>query len=145
RCAADFLVEPPAGTESLSVVIPWSSTNYQYTSKHLGLPARGVVTVGDTRYDCAAGLAVLDHGRGRWPKESAWIWACGVGKERGGRVVGWNLGGRWTDGTGLSENGLFIGGRVEKLDEELEFDFDRDDWRRPWRIRAPSGRLELVF
>jgi hypothetical protein len=82
---------------------------------------------------------VLDHGRGRWPRKTAWIWACAPGR------IGWNLGGRWTDGTGLSENGLFIGGKVEKLNEELVFDFDRSDWQRPWRIRAPSSRVDLCF
>ncbi len=153
RLAAELLVEHPKDQESLSVVIPWSAERYQYTSKHVGLPVHGTVTLGRHRYDFGGGgngsdaaRAVLDHGRGRWPRQSAWIWACAAqSPAENRRAIGFNLGGRWTDGTGLSENGLFIDGRVEKLSEELTFEFDPIDWQRPWQIRAPTGRLELRF
>ena len=146
---ADLRVERPPTQQSLSVVIPWSATRYQYTSKHVGLPASGTVLVGGRRYEFTpdqGARAVIDHGRGRWPRRTSWIWACAAeAPAHRTEAVGFNLGGRWTQGTGLTENGLFIGGRIEKLAEELTFEFDRQDWRRPWRIRAPSERVDLVF
>ena len=39
-------VELPAGHESLNVVIPWSSSRFQYTSKHQARPAWGALQVG---------------------------------------------------------------------------------------------------
>ncbi len=146
---ADLRVERPPTQQSLSVVIPWSSTRYQYTSKHVGLPVSGTVMVGGRRYEFTSdqgARGVIDHGRGRWPRNTAWIWACAAEPPaHRAETVGFNLGGRWTQGTGLTENGLFIGSRLEKLGEELSFEFDRQDWRRPWRILAPSKRVDLVF
>ena len=43
----DVLVELPAGHESLNVVIPWSDTVFNFTSKHQARPAVGHLTVGD--------------------------------------------------------------------------------------------------
>ena len=105
--------------------------------------------VGGRRYEFTrdqGARAVIDHGRGRWPRRTSWIWACAAEAPASrAEAGGFNLGGRWTQGTGLTENGLFIGSRVEKFAEELTFEFDSHDWRRPWRIRAPSERVDLVF
>ncbi|WP_289020093.1 DUF2804 domain-containing protein, partial [uncultured Ornithinimicrobium sp.] len=38
---------------------------------------------------------------------------------RPGGDLGIQLGGRWTEGTGQTENGLFVGGRLHKIHEEL--------------------------
>src|SRR5690606_31267360 len=40
---ADVLVHRPEGEESLNVVIPWSDTRYQLTSKHVARPAEGTI------------------------------------------------------------------------------------------------------
>ena len=79
-------------------------------------------------------------GRDLPPWRSAWNWACAAGRD-----IAFNLGGRWTRGTGATENALWTGGRVHKIGEELEFVADRRGWRRPWRIRSPSGRVDLGF
>jgi len=65
---------------------------------------------------------------------------------QGGRTVGLQLGGKWTAGTGMTENALCVDGRLSKLSEELVWDYDRDDWMRPWRITTPaSSRVDLAF
>lgn len=137
-------VASPAGHESLGVVVPWSARRFQYTVKDVGRPVTGTVTLGgqEHRFGRDGSFAVLDHGRGRWPYAIAWNWAAGYG-EVAGRRVGLQLGGRWTDGTGTTENGLFLDGRLHRIESDLEWVYDRADWMAPWRIRGP--RVEVMF
>ncbi|HEY0950018.1 DUF2804 domain-containing protein [Nocardioides sp.] len=121
-----------AGGECLGVVAPWSSRRFQYTVKDVARPATGRVTLDGTAYDVAEGWAVLDHGRGKWPYSITWNWAAGSSER-----VGVTLGGKWTDGTGSTENALFVDGRAHKISEDLVWEYDRADWRRPWRIHGP--------
>jgi hypothetical protein len=137
----DIVVTRPAGHECLAVVVPWSDTRYQYTVKDVALPAAGTVTVDGTSQD-VSGWAVLDHGRGRWPYDVRWNWGAGAGVV-GGRTIGIQVGGRWTDGTGSTENGIVIDGRLHKIHDELRWDYDVADWRTPWRIRG--GGLDASF
>lgn len=44
-------IEMPAGHETLNVVIPWSSSVYQFTSKHQARPARGTRRVGGDAWE----------------------------------------------------------------------------------------------
>lgn len=140
-------VAAPPGHESLNVVIPWSETRFQYTSKHQARPARGALRVGGAtrRFGEDAGEAwgVLDVGRGRWPYRTRWNWGAGAGRLADGRSLGLQLGGKWTRGTGFTENGVIVDGRLEKLGLELEWDYAWDAPLRPWRVRSPDGRLEL--
>ena len=126
--------------DALCVVVPWSSRRFQYTVKDVGRPVSGRLVVGGTSYDveAATSFAVLDHGRGKWPYSIAWNWAAAAGP---GRAV--TLGGKWTVGTGITENGLFVDGRLHKIGEELTWDYDRSDWTAPWRIRGE--RLDLTL
>lgn len=128
----------PAPGECLGVVVPWSSRRFQYTIKDVSRPVTGRVTLGGTAYDVTEGWAVLDHGRGKWPYSITWNWAAGSSER-----VGITLGGKWTDGTGSTENALFVDGRAHKIGEELAWEYDRSDWRRPWRIRGP--RLDATL
>ncbi|MEV4393332.1 DUF2804 domain-containing protein [Nonomuraea sp. NPDC049607] len=136
----DLEVPLPEGHESLGVVVPWGPDRFQYTVKDVGRPARGRLRLGTKEFaiDDADSFAVLDHGRGKWPYAVTWNWAAGSGP---GRAV--QLGGKWTDGTGVTENALFTGGRLHKIGDELEWTYDRGDWLRPWRITGP--RVEVEF
>ena len=142
-------VELPPGHESLNVVIPWSARRFQFTSKHQARPASGELMVGERRWSFGVARGgdeawgVLDVGRGRWPYRTRWNWGGGAGRARGGAVVGLQLGGRWTEGTGFTENGVLVDGRLTKLGRELRWQYD---WRRPlepWRVEDPGGRLRL--
>jgi hypothetical protein len=146
----DATVELPAGHESLNVVIPWSDTRFQFTSKHQARPAHGELVVGDCRRtfgrdDDGDAWGVLDVGRGRWPYRTRWNWGGGAGRTGDGRVVGVQLGGRWTEGTGFTENGVLVDGRLTKLGAELRWHYDWDEPMRPWRVDDPGGRLRLVL
>lgn len=147
RLDADVLVRRPEGHESLGVVIPWSPTRFQYTVKENTLPAEGEVHVdGRTlRFDSGESWAVLDHGRGRWPYRTTWNWGSGSGTSDG-RTIGLQLGGRWTDGTGMTENALCVDGRLHKVGEDLRWTYDRSDWTSRWRVTAPrTGRVDLTL
>ena len=87
----------------------------------------------------------LDFGRGVWPYRTTWNWGAGAGLVDG-RRIGLQLGGKWTDGTGMTENALVVDGRLSKLSEELVWRYDRSDWLRPWQVRTPeSDRLDVTF
>jgi hypothetical protein len=152
RCAtpagpleADLLVRLPQGHETLSVVIPWSERRFQYTSKHTARPAEGTVRIGSDTYDFTAGWGVLDHGRGRWPYDTLWNWGAASG-ETGGHVVGLQFGGKWTEGTGMTENALCVDGRLTKIGEELTWRYSAADFTQPWELSTPgSDRVALTF
>lgn len=88
-------------------MVPWGPRRFQYTVKDLARPVEGVLAVDgvEVRVDRASALAVPDDGRGRWPYSATWNWAAGSGA--GGRGI--QLGGRWTDGSGSTENAVLVG------------------------------------
>jgi hypothetical protein len=143
----DVLVARPPGHESLNVVIPWSDELFNYTSKHQARPASGTLAVGDRTWSIggAAGDAwgVLDVGRGRWPAEITWNWGGGAGRH-GDHVVGLQFGAKWTEGSGYTENGLLVDGRLTKLGNELDWRYDWDEPLAPWRVVDPGGQLDVT-
>ncbi len=148
--ALDARVALPAGHESLNVVVPFRERLFQYTSKHQARPVTGAFTLGGVSraLERAEGGAwgVLDVGRGRWPYRTHWNWGGGAGRAAGGGpVVGIQIGGKWTEGTGATENGILVDGRLTKIGEELVWDYDWARPMRPWRVRAPSGAIDLTL
>jgi hypothetical protein len=149
RGALDVSIAIPAGHESMNVVIPWTDRRFQFTSKHQARPATGRLTVGDTSWEIggASGDAwgVLDVGRGRWPYSTVWNWGGGAGRADDGTVVGIQIGGKWTEGTGATENGVILDGRLTKLGRELEWRYDWERPLEPWTVRDPAGALDLLL
>ena len=143
---ADILLQRPDRHETLNVVIPWSDSEFQFTSKQNTLPAAGFVQLGGERYEFEApAFGCLDYGRGIWPEHSVWNWGSASGLQ-GGHTIGLNLGDKWTDGTGMNENGLCIDGRLTKISEDLVLDYDRTAWMKPWHVRtAVTERIDLRF
>jgi hypothetical protein len=145
----DADVALPEGHESVNVVIPWSATRFQFTSKQQARPATARFDV-DGRVRVLGGRTaplwgVLDIGRGRWPYRTRWNWGGGAGLASDGRVVGLQVGGRWTEGTGATENGIIVDGEVIKLGCELLWDYDGERPLEPWRVRSPDGALDVTL
>ncbi|MBX7160862.1 MAG: DUF2804 domain-containing protein [Acidimicrobiia bacterium] len=149
RIEVDLRIETPPGHETLNVLVPWSEHLFQFTSKQNCLPVEGTVVCDGTAYEFGphnSAFGCQDFGRGVWPYRTAWNWASASGRLTDGTVLGITLGGKWTDRTGVTENGIVVDGRLHKLGEDLDWEYDRRDFERPWRIRAPrSGRVDLEF
>ncbi len=137
----------PEGHESLNLVIPWDDRHYHFTSKQSCLPTAGRLTVGGQTHelDSRDATAWLDFARGVWPYASGWNWAMCTSSERG-RLLGFNLGAGWTDSAGVTENALYVDGRLSKIDDPVSFTFDRQNVLKPWRIETKaSDRVRLEF
>ncbi|WP_431684032.1 DUF2804 domain-containing protein [Kitasatospora sp. KL5] len=147
----DVFAALPDGHETLGVVVPWSERRFQYTSKHTARPATGTLRIGDEVLAFGAAneaddaWAVLDHGRGRWPRSVHWNWGAASGRTDG-CMLGLQFGGRWTVGTGTTENALCVDGRLSRIGEELTWSYDLAEPLAPWTVRTPgSDRVDLVF
>lgn len=144
---AEFFIESAKGHETLNVVIPWSKREFQFTSKQNCLKAYGTVEIGNKLYDFddKHTMASLDFGRGIWPRRSFWNWATFSGMEDE-RSLGINLGGVWTDGTGMTENGVIVDGRISKISDRVVFNYDVSDLMKPWSIKTENtGQVDLIF
>lgn len=153
RCELDTQILRPAGHESLNVVIPWSERRFQFTTKGQAMPATGHLRVGDDehRFGGASGndgpqsWGVVDIGRGRWPYSTRWNWGGGAGVARSGEVIGIQLGAKWTEGTGFTENGILVDGRLHKIGRELRWDYSWERPMDPWRVVDPGGAIDLTL
>lgn len=144
---ADLHITHPPNDESLNVVIPKSRNVFQFTAKHHTLPTSGFVKIGDKRYDFNPdySFAVLDYGRGIWPRTAEWNWAM-ASQRLGGRRIGLNFGGKWTDGTGMTENAVFINGAMTKIHEDVIFTYDSSNFMNQWKIQTKfSDTVHLTF
>jgi len=144
---AELTIHHPAADDSLNVVIPWNRQTFQFTAKHHTLPTTGTVKVGDRRYTFneEESYSVLDYGRGIWPREATWNWGMASQRMRG-RRIGLNFGGKWTDGTGMTENAIFVDGVMTKIHEDVIFEYDRNNFMKPWTIRSKfSETVDLTF
>lgn len=147
--AMDVLVAQPRGHESLNVVIPWDDQTFNFTSKHQARPVSGTFSVGDRTWVLgepggAEAWGVLDVGRGRWPSQITWNWGGGAGRV-GDRTVGIQIGAKWTAGTGFTENGVIVDGKLSKIGRELEWSYDWDEPLAPWRVVDPGGQMDITL
>ncbi|MGB4589849.1 MAG: DUF2804 domain-containing protein [Clostridiaceae bacterium] len=143
----DFKASQPKEHETLNVVIPWSDNRFQFTSKQECLPVNGSLKLEDQVYQFEPSntFAVLDYGRGIWPYQSSWNWANGSGISNN-QKIGFNLGGTWTDGTGMTENALVVDGKLTKISDDLNFSFDKSNLMEPWAIKTKStDQVDLIF
>lgn len=175
RSSLNARIDQPAGHESLNVVIPWSDRQFQYTSKHQARPAHGTLEVGDRvvhfgssatsaavdaevedgdgaggesateTHRQAEAWGVLDVGRGRWPYSTQWNWGGGAGRSVEGAVIGIQIGAKWTEGTGFTENGVLVDGVLTKIGDELTWDYRWDEPLQPWHVSHPDGSLDLTL
>ena len=143
---AHFSIAIPPEHETLNVVVPWDERTFQFTSKQNTLPATGVLNIGNREILFAGeqSFACLDFGRGIWPRRCRWNWGSASGRQHG-RPLGLNLGGQWTDGTGSTENGVCVDGRLHKISTDLVWEYNKKEFMQPWRIYDPDGRLDLTF
>lgn len=131
--------------ESLNVLVPWSEKKFHYTSKQFPLKSSGYINVGDEDYEkfeLNDSISFIDYGRGIWEREKYWYWlTCGFENED--NKVGLNLGAKWTDNTGVNENGIKIDGMLYKL--YCDVDFEKID-ENNWSIKSTNCEdIDLIF
>jgi hypothetical protein len=144
---AEFFIEHPKNQETLNVVIPWSKRRFQYTSKQNCLPVIGTVTIGGEvfHFNTGEGFATLDYGRGVWPRTAFWNWATASGKQVD-KPIGLNLGGGWTNGTGMTENAILYDGRITKISDDMIFYYNPHNIMKPWKIKTQNtSQVDIVF
>ncbi|AYF97615.1 DUF2804 domain-containing protein [Protaetiibacter intestinalis] len=141
--AVDVLAARPEPHELVAVVVPWSERRFQYTVKDVVRTASGTVTVDGVTTELGEAWAILDHGRGRWHHSVRWNWGAAVGRTDG-HLVGLQFGARWTDGTGMTENGFVVDGRTHKVSEQLEWVYDLERPMDPWTIRGTDIEVTLT-
>ncbi len=143
---ADILVHYDEGYETLNVVIPWNKRTFQFTSKHEGMLASGTIEVGARTYNLATETyGCLDFGRGIWPYKVRWNWA-NISGQSNGRRIGVNLGGQWTDNTGMNENAVVVDGKLSKISVDMIFEYDKNNLMMPWKIKdAERNWVDLVM
>ncbi|MGI2327823.1 DUF2804 domain-containing protein [Planococcus sp. YIM B11945] len=144
---ADLGIVYPSAHETLNVVIPRNRQTFQFTAKYHSLPVSGSVKIGSQRYEFEQddSYAILDYGRGIWPRESSWNWAM-ASQRCLGKIIGLNFGGKWTDGTGMTENAFFVNGKMTKIHEDVLFRYNRENFKEPWLIHTKfSDDVKLTF
>ena len=150
RLKGEIVLQQPPAQERMAVATSWAKkrTAFYYNQKINCMPAEGWMRAeGDEyRFTPETSFGVLDWGRGNWTYRNRWYWASASGLVDG-VPFGFNFGYGFTDRSPASENMLFYGGqeyRGHKL-EEVRFEFDADDYLRPWALHSNDGRVELVF
>lgn len=144
---ADLHIHHPIEDDSLNVTVPKNRSIFQFTAKHHTLPTSGFLKIGDKRYVFNPDycFTVYHFSRGIWPKETTWQWAM-ASQRSGGRRIGLNLGGQWTDGTGMTENAVFVDGIMTKIHEDVIFSMNPERMMEPWTIHTKfTDCVELTF
>ena len=144
--SAELVMHLPPEHESMAIVIPIAGRRFYYNRKVNCMPTEGWVEYGGERMAVrpSESLGNLDWGRGVWAYRSFWVWASASGSLDDGRSVGLNLGFGFGDTSAATENALILAGRVQKLGR-VDFEYDSRDFKRPWRMTSPDGRLDLEF
>lgn len=132
--------------ESMNIVIPIPGKRFYYNHKINCLPARGTLQYGEIQETLKPeeSLGQLDWGRGVWEYSSFWNWASASGFLADGRRAGLNLGCGFGDTSAATENALILEGKIHKLDQ-VSFEYDPQDFLKPWKFRDNAGRLDLDF
>ena len=132
--------------ESMNIVIPIRDKRFYYNRKINCMPASGWVDYGSQHHVLTPEtcLASLDWGRGVWEYRSFWVWASASGFLQDRRRIGLNLGYGFGDTSAATENCFILDGSIHKLDQ-VTFTYGNHNFKSPWKMVSPDGRLELTF
>jgi hypothetical protein len=143
---AEISLQKKQAHESMNIVIPIPGKRFYYNHKINCLPASGRLQYGEIQEELTPDecLGQLDWGRGVWEYSSFWNWASASGFLPDGRTLGLNLGCGFGDTSAATENALILAGKVHKLDQ-VTFEYDSQDFMKPWKFRDNEERLDLDF
>lgn len=141
---ARFSEERPP-MEPMFICTRAGATGWVFARKTAGLGVSGTVRWGERTFDLA-GIGATGHhdwSAGFMRRETFWNWGCLAGPLGDGRVAGMNVS-CGVNETSFTENCFWIDGRLHKIDS-VDFDYDRFDMDKPWRLSSRDGRLDLEF
>ncbi len=58
-------------------------------------------------------------------------------------VIGLQFGGKWTEGTGYTQNALLVNGRLSKIGTELAWEYSWDTPMKPWHVIDPNAQIDV--
>jgi hypothetical protein len=142
--SAELELSLPPDHESMAIVIPIPGKRFYYNRKVNCIPAGGWVRHGELEIPVQpeTSLGNMDWGRGVWEYRSFWVWASASGHLPDGRRVGLNMGFGFGDTSAATENALILDGRVHKFGQ-VEFSYNNQDFKQPWQMVSPDGRVDL--
>ena len=136
--------------ESMVIATPFDKPGHFYYNQKINcMRAEGWIELGSRRYELTKDkfFAVLDWGRGVWTYHNTWYWSSASGA-LDGVPFGFNLGYGFGDTSAATENALFYGGRLHKL-EEVDFGIPQKDGKpdflSPWHFTSSDGRFTAEF
>ena len=143
---AEIEMKLPSRHESMNIVIPIKGRRFYFNRKINCIPASGWVEYAGKiiPLDSKTALGNLDWGRGVWEYKSFWVWASASGFLPGRHTIGLNLGFGFGDTSAATENCFILDGCVHKLGE-VEFVYNNLNFKKPWTMKSPDGRLDLTF
>lgn len=141
---AELTLEEPDG-ESIVIATPFLKPRHFYYNQKINcMPASGNVRLGELTFSFApeTAFATLDWGRGVWTYDNTWYWGNANGVVNG-EPLGFNIGYGFGDTRAASENAIFYGHTLHKL-EEVAFHIPAD-FLKPWTFSSSDGRFEMDF
>lgn len=132
--------------ESIAVVRPFFEPGqFFYENKVFGMPTEGKIKVNNEIlfFEKSQTSAILDWGRGVWPKVGTWYWGFAHGMARG-KNIALNMSYGYGDDSKGTVNALLVDGKIQKLDK-INWEFDPHDLMKPWEVTSNDGRVRLTF
>lgn len=133
--------------ESMIIATSWKENRraFYYNEKVNCMPVSGQVTIGSTSHGFSSdgSMGCLDWGRGNWTYRNRWFWGS-LSAWVDGIPFGLNLGYGFSDRSNATENVIIYDGVIHKLDQ-VTFDYDSNNYMKPWKIIDNQGRLQLDF
>lgn len=141
----NLVLEAPAAFMPLRVCSGAGKNGWVYTQKAAGLRCQGKIVWDDEviPFESAETSGSYDWSAGFMRRETFWNWASFSGMLHDGRRIGLNLA-TGVNESGVTENGFWVGDHFEKVDF-VQFQFDRQDVNRPWRMISTDGKVNLTF
>ena len=140
------LAKPPMDRMTIATPFPNAPKAFYYNQKINCMPARGVVKVAGEPFifEPKSAFGVLDWGRGVWTYHNRWYWGSASGLLNG-VPFGFNIGHGFGDTSAASENMLFYGSEIHKLDE-VTFHLPNGTFDgAPWTFSSNDKRFEMTF
>ena len=141
----DIMLEQPE-MDSMVIATPWDKPRHFYYNQKINcMRASGYMAYDGKRYtfDPATDFGTLDWGRGVWTYDNTWLWGSG-NADINGVPFGFNIGYGFGNTRAATENVLFYGGKVHKL-EDITFHIPERGYMDPWTFTSSDGRFETTF